>query len=133
LIRVSIAFDEYPSETSWDIHEIRPVDSDDIDDYAIKSNKVENVDDAALCLTEGKWQFTIYDTVGDGLCCRWGEGHYNVTLYDEVIVQGSNHTHGETAIFDIPFNKTAVVTMSNPPPPYPSPFPTTPAPSPGLI
>ena len=56
-----------------------------------------------MCLPAGEYEFTIYDSAGDGICCDWGDGHYNVTSVGELIAQGGDFEDKETTMFSIPF------------------------------
>lgn len=52
------------------------------------------------CLAEGCYDFTIFDSFGDGICCGWGEGSY--TLYNqigEVFATGGEFQDNETVNF----------------------------------
>ena len=57
-----------------------------------------------VCLKEGQYKFTIYDNRGDGICCAYFEGGYNVTSVGEVIAQGGQSGRNESTIFNVPFN-----------------------------
>jgi len=47
------------------------------------------------CLNEGCYLFTIYDSWGDGICCGWGEGNYELIVGGEV-VRDSNGQFGSS-------------------------------------
>ena len=50
-----------------------------IDNELVKSHQAADGDtshDEYICLQEGEYVFTIYDSL-DGICCKYGEGHYN--------------------------------------------------------
>jgi len=50
----------------------------------------------------GQYEFTIYDSYGDGICCTTGVGYYNITMYGLVISQGDDFEDSETALFSLP-------------------------------
>ena len=54
----------------------------------------------SMCLEEGQYEFTIYDSYGDGLL--FFSGHYNVTSYGELIVEGADFDNSEATSFSIP-------------------------------
>ena len=57
-----------------------------------------------ICLQEGEYIFTIYDSKEDGICCENGEGKYNVTSNGMVIVEGGKWDGWfESTTFSIPF------------------------------
>ena len=76
---VTIVPDQFPSETSW---ELRDNQSNLL---ASATNGVGGsvCVDTSLCL-----EFTIFDTYGDGICCTYGNGSYNVTYGGTQIVSG---------------------------------------------
>jgi len=72
--------DNFPEETSWDIRAGNTVVASggpygDVPDRATITEEV--------CLPNGCYDFTIYDTYGDGICCTYGPGSYAVTLVGE--------------------------------------------------
>jgi len=125
-IELDIVFDQYPSETSWEISKMISV---------IESEVRFNFTAESLlypyhaCLQEGIYQFKILDTYGDGICCTLGDGGYNLTIGDKVIAQGGNFGEAEMTTFHIPFDPTKVntTTISSSPVPETS---FTPMPSP---
>jgi len=59
-----------------------------------------------LCLKEGLYIFTIYDSAGDGIS-RTEKGQYNITSSNgELIAEGREFELRETTIFSIPFVAT---------------------------
>lgn len=64
-----------------------------------------------MCLEDGCFDFTIKDSYGDGLCCQWGDGYYQ--LSDEggnVLASGANYTYSDSRTICIDDN------TGNPPP-----------------
>jgi len=133
-IEIDIVYDGFPGETSWDLHKL-----------AINGNGKELVksqtalredspNSTSICLSEGKYQFTIYDTFGDGILAP---GHYNVTSEGNLIVQGGEFGHGEITSFSVPYtpglatstNVTQEPTTSLPTYPPQTPRPQTPWPT----
>jgi len=55
-----------------------------------------------LCLKEGLYQFTIYDSTGNGICCVIIRGYYKVQLDGETIVEGGDFGYKETTTFSLP-------------------------------
>ena len=75
LLTVEIVLDDYGSETTWEIfsgsdtyYTGGPYDDDS--DGTLVSEQV--------CVSEGCYQFAIYDSFGDGICCGFGDGSYAV-------------------------------------------------------
>ena len=80
VVSISITMDNFPEETSWDIRAGNTVVASggpygDVPDRATITEEV--------CLPNGCYDFTIYDTYGDGICCTYGPGSYAVTLVGE--------------------------------------------------
>ncbi len=91
-IIVNIIPDNYPGETSWDIK--------DASNSIIASGTTNN---DTLCSFTGKClHFTIYDSYGDGICCAYGNGSYNVYINGNLIASGGQFTFNETTFFNYP-------------------------------
>ncbi len=91
-IIVSIVPDTYPNETSWDIK--------DAANTIVASGTTNN--DTLCYLTGNLLRFTIYDTYGDGICCAYGNGSYNVYLDGNLVATGGAFTFNETTLFNYP-------------------------------
>ena len=91
-IIVNIVPDNYPNETSWDIK--------DAANTVIASGTINN---DTLCYPTGSLlHFTIHDTYGDGMCCSYGNGSYNVYLNGIVVATGGQFTFSQTTNFNYP-------------------------------
>merc|ERR1739844_174156 len=90
--------DDYPGETSWDIV--------DADGNVIESRDVFpfqntlHVDTFCLPYTAAcggyDYTFTIYDSYGDGICCGYGSGNYDVTFDGVLIASGGDFGSSES-------------------------------------
>ena len=50
-----------------------------------------------VCVTfAGCYTFTIYDSYGDGICCYYGQGHYEVYFEDELVGSGGDFDDSES-------------------------------------
>ena len=73
-----LTLDDYGSETTWTIKRLGTVIyeggpyADDLDGEQVVVD---------LCLEEGCYIVTLYDSYGDGLCCEYGEGSW--VVYDD--------------------------------------------------
>jgi hypothetical protein len=47
---------------------------------------------SSLCLEEGSYKFTMYDSFGDGICCANGEGEYVITSDGVTLAKGGEFT-----------------------------------------
>merc|ERR1719277_2464384 len=88
---VTVTTDSYPGETSWELKlgdEVRESNGP----FAVTGNDYLT----AICLTPGTWSFTIFDDFGDGMCCDYGSGAYELNLEHTVIKQGGEFGESET-------------------------------------
>jgi hypothetical protein len=51
------------------------------------------------CLTGGTYTFTVFDSGGDGLCCGYGKGSYEVALDGNVLKSGASFGASESTTF----------------------------------
>jgi len=58
----------------------------------------------SLCLDEGSYRFTMYDSYGDGLCCVNGNGEYVITSEGVILAQGGEFGYSEETLFDLPLS-----------------------------
>merc|ERR1712218_556097 len=47
------------------------------------------------CVSKGCYEFVIFDSAGDGICCSYGEGYYTITV-DKNVLQESNGTYNSS-------------------------------------
>ena len=91
-IIVHIIPDDYPNETSWDLK--------DAANTIVASGTTNN---DTLCYPTGDiLHFTIYDSYGDGMCCGYGDGSYNVYIDGLLIASGGKFTFDQTTYFNFP-------------------------------
>lgn len=93
-LTVNIGLDERPSETSWEL-------VDEGTGEVIGSSGGYTTSGMpftySFCLAnEGCYNFTIYDSGGDGLCCAYGSGDYSLVLNDTLIKYGGEFGAFET-------------------------------------
>ncbi|MCH2021131.1 MAG: PKD domain-containing protein [Saprospiraceae bacterium] len=96
---LTIQFDNFASETSWDL-----VDS--IGNVIASGNNYTSSQNGAtlsqtLCLQTGCYTFTIYDSFGDGICCGFGQGYYQLTdvSTNTVLSSGGTFTFADASSF----------------------------------
>jgi hypothetical protein len=83
-VDLTVTFDAYPSETTWELF--------DADNNTIaKSPFYPNIDfangtvDESFCLPDGSYTFLLTDQAGDGNCCvGLGDGSYSLVYQDGV-------------------------------------------------
>ena len=88
-ISVIISQDNYPTETSWDIK--------NGNGGIVRTGDVNGISN--LLLQGGKYTFTIYDSYGDGLCCGFGDGSYQLKVGTRVIRTGGQFESIEATEF----------------------------------
>ena len=98
-VTLNLALDQYPAETSWEIkNAFNQVVVSSLGTYANEPSGT--VINQTFCLEEGCYDFIINDVYGDGICCDYGNGSFN--LYDgsgNVLVSGSTFTDADTTNF----------------------------------
>lgn len=76
---LDLTLDNYPGETWWTL-----VDNDDGSVYMqVEAGTYGGMNGENVFLTDctpaaGSYKFTIYDTYGDGICCGYGLGSYDI-------------------------------------------------------
>jgi len=117
-VYIVIKTDNYPTETSFKV-----IDQNGLEVMAGGSytkQLSEYVAAATLPGANNVYRFTIYDTYGDGLCCVYGQGGYNLFLDGKLARTGGIFTKSETTAFQAGPGPTPAPTQP------PTPLPTTP-------
>ncbi|KAL7523012.1 LOW QUALITY PROTEIN: hypothetical protein ACHAWF_000316, partial [Thalassiosira exigua] len=62
-----------------------------------------------FCLPKGDCVFSIYDAFGDVVCCKWGQGRYELSMLgrgDPIIIkEGGEFGPSQSVTFSIPVQK----------------------------
>ena len=97
-ITVSITLDNYPEETSWDIRDASNNVIASGGTYGSQPDgSTVNID---VCAADGCYDFTIYDSYGDGICCGYGNGSYTVSDQNgTTLASGGQFGSSETTNF----------------------------------
>lgn len=97
-VTLSITFDNYPDETSWEIKSGNSVvaSGGPYPSQPDGSTLIEKV-----CLDDACYDFVIYDSDGDGLCCQYGNGSYLLTNDSDgsILASGGDFDFSETTEF----------------------------------
>ena len=94
-ISLSITLDDYGSETSWDLSSETGTSLFTGGGY--DDNAQGTVINETFCLGEGCYVLTMSDAYGDGICCDFGNGDYEVLdSFGAVLVNG-NGGFGDSA------------------------------------
>jgi len=93
-----IDFDNYAYETSWDIRDVNGVIVESGSGYTLNQGSTTML--LSLCLPTGCYDFNIYDTYGDGICCLYGNGQYQLLdAAGNALVSGASFGYSETTNF----------------------------------
>ncbi|WP_430410771.1 S8 family serine peptidase [Kordia sp.] len=99
-VSLSITFDDYPEETSWQITNSGGTVVASGGTYASQADgSTLNID--VGCLDDGCYDFTITDAYGDGICCSFGNGSFTLTNNDSgaTLASGGSFTTSDTTNF----------------------------------
>lgn len=111
-VTLSITFDNYPEETSWDIKDSGGGTVASGGTYGSQADGSTLV--IPLCLADACFDFTIYDVYGDGICCGYGNGSYTLTedASGTVLANGGSFGSSEATNFCVPVNAGSNVQVS---------------------
>ena len=96
-VTVTVNFDNYPEETSWEISSGNTT--------VFNGGTYPNAPDGSTssfsqCLADGCYTFTMSDSYGDGLCCSYGTGSYTVSdESDNILASGASFGGSESTDF----------------------------------
>ncbi len=111
-VNLSITFDNYPEETSWEVRNDAGALVASGGTYGSSpdgSTLTENV-----CLVDGCYTFTINDAYGDGICCSYGSGSYTLSNGGTTLASGGQFTSSEATDFCIGGGGADTTPPSNP-------------------
>ena len=94
---ITINLDNYPGETSWQI-------TNESGNIVTSGGNYGNQPNGSTvqvtgCLPDGCYDFTIFDSYGDGICCGYGNGSYTVTSGGNTLASGGAFGSSETTNF----------------------------------
>ncbi|MEQ8707328.1 MAG: T9SS type A sorting domain-containing protein [Phaeodactylibacter sp.] len=92
---LDLDFDNFSSETSWEMVDLSGtlVDSES---YSAGLDATTET----FCLDPGCYEYTIFDSFGDGICCGFGNGSYTLSDSDGgVVASGGDFGGSETSFF----------------------------------
>lgn len=97
-VELSFTFDRYPEDISF---EIRNESGSVIASGGPYGSEADNSTITLRgCVDNGCYDLIIRDSYGDGLCCRYGNGSYELTTKaGEVLASGARFGSGETTAF----------------------------------
>ncbi|KAL7510660.1 hypothetical protein ACHAXN_008675 [Cyclotella atomus] len=98
-VTVEVKADRFSNDTSWqlvDYYTGKKFMSQR--GYTLQPNEYRSKD---ICLTDGLYNFTIWDEYGDGICCRYGEGFFKVSFDDDVVLAGGSFNANVSEVLNI--------------------------------
>ena len=94
---MTLNFDNYPEETSWEIQN----SSGQV--VASGGTYGSQADGSTLVINEnlpaGCYSLIVKDTYGDGMCCAWGTGSYSLNEGSTVLASGASFASTDTNSF----------------------------------
>ncbi|KAL7528586.1 hypothetical protein ACHAXR_002518 [Thalassiosira sp. AJA248-18] len=97
-LTVEVTTDGFPFETSWELINTSTGQVEKTSPEYTAKNEFHRDE---YCVPEAQYNFTIYDTAGDGICCSFGEGSYRVLFGLEVVAEGGEFTDSESTTFGV--------------------------------
>lgn len=89
-VNVSVFTDQYGNETTWEIYDPNLPAGPAVVAASPGGYFGNNLFNSMVILPPGEYDFVIYDSFGDGICCGFGEGWFSLT----------NNCGLDTAVYD---------------------------------
>ena len=89
---LTLVLDNYASETSWSLTNASGQTVASGSGYTANGSTVTET----FCLPDGCYDFTINDSYGDGICCAYGNGSYDLSSGGTSLASGGQFTSSET-------------------------------------
>jgi Zn-dependent metalloprotease/chitodextrinase len=86
-LTLNIQFDNYPSETSWSVKDLSGTVIASGGPYSDQSPAASISE--TINLQAGDFEVVFQDSYGDGMCCGYGDGNYQILIGDQLIRQGA--------------------------------------------
>ncbi len=102
--QLTLLFDNYPKETTWDIKNFNGVIVESGGPYNQARKSTKKID---ICLDSGCYKLTVYDSYGDGMCCLYGKGAYTLTDASGTLASGAAFASSESKDFCVGINRSA--------------------------
>ena len=113
-INLSITLDAYGNETTWELLDVTKAVVDRGGPYQVQSNglKIQK----KICLPPGCYTLRVLDLRGDGLCCRYGDGAFQLTDNNQsILAEGGQFARETTTTFCIDAQGKKVTNVVAPP------------------
>ncbi|MCB9236030.1 MAG: S8 family serine peptidase [Bacteroidia bacterium] len=90
---LTLVLDNYPTETSWELRNSGGGLEASGGGYSVANSTVVET----FCLGDGCYDFTIFDSFGDGICCAYGNGSWDLSDASGSLASGGSFTSTQTA------------------------------------
>ncbi|MFN3755682.1 MAG: zinc-dependent metalloprotease, partial [Flavobacterium sp.] len=98
-VTLNLVLDNYPDETTWEFRNSSGSVLITGGPYTATGATITQTFDVE---EDECYVFTIFDDFGDGICCGFGQGSYNLTTaQDAVIISGGEFTEAEQVRFKV--------------------------------
>jgi len=92
---LTILLDNYPGETTWTLKNASGTTLYSGGPYSGAGSTVSET----FCLVDGCYDFQINDSYGDGICCGYGQGSYDISINSQSVASGGAFTSTEVTNF----------------------------------
>ena len=92
---LTIILDNYPGETTWTLTNSSGTTLYSGGPYSGAGSTVSET----FCLVDGCYDFTINDSYGDGICCGYGQGSYDISIGGQSVANGGQFGSQEVKNF----------------------------------
>jgi len=99
--RLDLLTDSYGAEISYTLKDA--ADATILEGRQLSSNAQY---DKRACVSDGCITFTILDSVGDGICCAYGQGEYKLYYNDALKKTGGEYTNSDTTVMGCDSSET---------------------------
>ena len=94
---LTLVLDNYPGETTWEIKDAGGNTLASGGPYSIAGA----TETETFCLPDGDYTFTIHDAYGDGICCTYGNGSYELAEGSTIYASGESFASSESTSFTL--------------------------------
>lgn len=101
-VNIHILPDNYGSELTWELKDSNGLIVESGGPYSNNDSTPIDVTYVVPSGNEGCYEFIIYDSYGDGLCCNYGIGDYLITdINGDTLASGAAYLSQENTLFSI--------------------------------
>lgn len=111
-VNIELSFDVFPYDTHWwlvegDLNAFENRQPKFVGKSPSPSYDVERFANVThtFCLADGAYSFMIFDDMGNGMCCKSGEGSYTLTYGEDgqEFASGGKFGFFDVVVFEVPF------------------------------